>query len=64
MRVAEGLPSVSALFLEKCGLLTDETEAREIVKQALSGEDVQSVRARCRVDRDATNDFADVRDRE
>jgi len=36
MRVAEGLPSVSALFLEKCGLLTDETEAREIVDQALS----------------------------
>jgi hypothetical protein len=34
MRIAAGLPSVSALFLERCGLLTDETEAREIVKQA------------------------------
>jgi hypothetical protein len=36
MRVAEGLPSVSALFLDKCDQLTDEKEAREIVKQALS----------------------------
>jgi hypothetical protein len=34
-RRAEGLPSVSALFLKKCGVLTDDDEAREIVRTAL-----------------------------
>lgn len=33
-RKAEGLPSVSALFLERCGVLDDSLEAAEIVKQA------------------------------
>jgi hypothetical protein len=36
MRKEAGLPSVSALFLQKCGLLTDEREAREIVRRALT----------------------------
>jgi hypothetical protein len=36
MRKAEGLPSVSALFLSKCGALSDQKEAAEIVKRALS----------------------------
>ncbi|HEX5753614.1 MAG TPA: DUF1413 domain-containing protein [Archangium sp.] len=34
MRRSEGLPSVSALFLKMCGVLTDDTEAREIVEKA------------------------------
>lgn len=33
-RRSEGLPSVSALFLKKCGVLTDDDEAREIVEAA------------------------------
>jgi hypothetical protein len=33
-RRSEGLPSVSALFLKMCGVLTDDDEAREIVKKA------------------------------
>src|SRR3712207_682094 len=33
-RRAAGLPSVSALFLKKCGVLSDRDEAREIVKVA------------------------------
>lgn len=33
-RRAAGLPSVSALFLKKCGILSDRDEAREIVKVA------------------------------
>jgi hypothetical protein len=35
MRKKEGVPSVSALFLKKCGLLTDEGEANELVIKAL-----------------------------
>jgi hypothetical protein len=35
-RKAANLPSVSALFLEKCGELSDDIEAREIVKIALA----------------------------
>ena len=35
MRKTAGLPSISALFLEKCGLLSDEKEAQEIVRLAL-----------------------------
>ncbi len=35
-RKAEGLPSVSALFLKKCDALTDQKEAAEIVKRAVS----------------------------
>jgi hypothetical protein len=35
MRRAAGLPSVSALFLDKCEVLTDAKEAGEIVRQAL-----------------------------
>ncbi len=34
-RKAAGLPSVSALFLKKCGVLDEETEAAEIVRSAL-----------------------------
>jgi hypothetical protein len=34
-RKAAGLPSVSALFLEKCGELTERVEATEIVRRAL-----------------------------
>ena len=36
LRKAEGLPSVSALFLRRCGVLTDQKGADEIVKKALS----------------------------
>jgi hypothetical protein len=32
--LSEGLSSVSALFLKKCGVLTDDDEAREIVEAA------------------------------
>jgi Domain of unknown function (DUF1413) len=35
MRKAAGLPNVSALFLHKCDLLTDDGEAAEIVRTAL-----------------------------
>ena len=35
MRKKAGVPSVSALFLQKCGLLTDEAEASEITRLAL-----------------------------
>ena len=35
MRKAEGLPSVSALFLKKCGVLADKDEANEIVQRGL-----------------------------
>jgi hypothetical protein len=35
MRKAAGLPSVSALFLDKCELLTDDGAAAEIVRIAL-----------------------------
>lgn len=35
MRRAAGLPSVSALFLDKCGLLSDDGAAAEIVRSAL-----------------------------
>jgi hypothetical protein len=35
LRRREGLPSVSALFLYKCGVLTDQMEAGEIVRRAL-----------------------------
>jgi Domain of unknown function (DUF1413) len=34
-RKKEGVPSVSALFLKQCGVLTDEKGASEIVKRAL-----------------------------
>ena len=34
-RKAAGLPSVSALFLQKCGVLDEETEAAEIVRSAV-----------------------------
>jgi len=34
-RKKEGVPSVSALFLKRCGVLTDAREASEIVKRAL-----------------------------
>ncbi|SDA25337.1 DUF1413 domain-containing protein [Sphingomonas sp. NFR15] len=34
-RKAEGLPSISALFLKKCGVLDDEREAGEIKRRAL-----------------------------
>src|ERR1700687_4079987 len=34
-RKKEGVPSVSALFLKRCDVLTDEKEASEIVKRAL-----------------------------
>lgn len=36
MRRKRGLPSVSALFLNELGLLTDKTAAAEIVKSAIS----------------------------
>jgi len=36
LRRAAGLPSISALFLDRCDLLNDEKEAREIVRQALN----------------------------
>jgi hypothetical protein len=35
-RKAAGLPSVSALFLQKCGELTDHVEAAEIVTKAVT----------------------------
>jgi hypothetical protein len=35
-RKAGGLPSVSALFLSKCGVLNDQKEAMEIVRRALA----------------------------
>jgi hypothetical protein len=35
MRKREGVPSVSALFLKRCGMLTDDKQAGEIVKRAL-----------------------------
>ena len=34
MRKAEGVPSIAALFLKKCGLLDDDQEADEIVTKA------------------------------
>lgn len=34
-RKAAGLPSISALFLKECGVLTDGSEAGEIVRKAL-----------------------------
>jgi Domain of unknown function (DUF1413) len=34
-RKKEGVPSVSALFLKHCGVLTDAKEASEIVKRGL-----------------------------
>lgn len=34
-RRSEGLPSISALFLKECGVLSDRSEAREIVEKAL-----------------------------
>jgi hypothetical protein len=34
-RKAAGLPSVSALFLQKCDVLTDHKEAAEIVRRGL-----------------------------
>jgi hypothetical protein len=34
-RKAAGLPSVSALFLQKCGVLTDGKQAGEIVRRSL-----------------------------
>lgn len=34
-RKAAGLPSVSALFLKNCGVLSEEREAAEIVRSAL-----------------------------
>lgn len=34
MRKAEGVPSVAALFLKKCGVLDDAQEADEIVGKA------------------------------
>jgi len=34
-RKAVGLPSVSALFLRECGVLTDQAEACEIARRAL-----------------------------
>jgi Domain of unknown function (DUF1413) len=34
-RRREGVPSVSALFLKRCGVLTDVKEASEIVKRGL-----------------------------
>jgi hypothetical protein len=34
MRIKAGLPSVPALLLDRCGLLTDDKEAQEIVRQA------------------------------
>jgi hypothetical protein len=36
LRRQEGVASVSALFLKRCGLLTDAQEAEELVKRALS----------------------------
>lgn len=36
MRKKAGLPSVSALFLKKCGVLDDHAEAAEIARRALS----------------------------
>jgi hypothetical protein len=35
LRRREGVPSVSALFLKRCGILTDDKEAGEIVRRAL-----------------------------
>lgn len=35
MRQKAGLPSVSALFLKQCNVLTDGSEASEIVRRAL-----------------------------
>ena len=35
MRLAEGVPSISALFLKKCGMATDDGIASDIVKNAL-----------------------------
>ena len=34
-RKKAGLPSVSALFLRQCGVLTDQAEASEIARRAL-----------------------------
>ncbi len=36
MRVDAGMPSISALFLDRCGLLNGDAEAREIVRQAFA----------------------------
>lgn len=36
MRKTAGLPSVSALFLSKCRVLTDQAEATEIVSRAFT----------------------------
>lgn len=35
LRKREGVPSVSALFLKRCNILTDDKEAGEITKRAL-----------------------------
>lgn len=35
MRRREGVPSVSALFLKRCNILTEDKEAGEITKRAL-----------------------------
>jgi hypothetical protein len=35
MRSVAGHPSVSALFLDKCGVLTDDKEAGEIARKAM-----------------------------
>lgn len=35
MRKREGVPSISALFLKRCGILTDDKEASEIMRRAL-----------------------------
>lgn len=35
MRRAEGVPSIAALFLKKCGVLDDEQTADEIVTKAV-----------------------------
>ncbi len=36
LRKRKGVPSVSALFLSQCGVLTDQKEATEIVRRAIA----------------------------
>lgn len=42
-RRAKGLPSVSALFLDGCGELTDQQSANEIVKKAVKAAEKKKV---------------------
>lgn len=48
-RKASGMPSISALFLQQCGLLDDSIEAAEIVRRAKKLAAKQPSKARFRL---------------